>query len=241
MHITAIDEWSLATAVLGAVLLAEFFISRFWCRYLCPLGAFFALLQRVSPLKIRRNPDVCINCGKCDRACPTGLSPSRHVGLAAGDCIACGMCVDACPRQGALDFALPGRKRIVPVAAVGLSGILIFGLCYGAAKISGHWQTFSSSFQVKNPADKLFGWMTLQKMADETHLSVEQVLEITGLPPDTPVDVPVKRLPGVEDDAVTGALRAYFVKNPAPRSGRGEGKGRNRRLESREEATPSSL
>lgn len=96
-------------------------------------------------------------------------------------------------------------------------------------------------FQVENPADKLFGWMTLQKMADETHLSVEQVLELTGLPPDTPVDVPVKRLPGVEDDAVTGALRAYFVKNPAPRSGRGEGKGRNRRLESREEATPSSL
>src|ERR1035437_8790231 len=37
----------------------------FWCRYLCPYGALMGLVSLASPLRIRRETSLCIDCGKC--------------------------------------------------------------------------------------------------------------------------------------------------------------------------------
>lgn len=104
-----------------------------------------------SPIKIRRDADACIDCGKCARACPSNLPVNQLVQIRSVECTACMECVAACPAQDALQFSLVPRKaatsierwrrRTLRPAAVAVAlAIVFFGLVF-AAKASGHWQT----------------------------------------------------------------------------------------------------
>ena len=85
---------SLTAAIVIAVLfLLSFLIQNFWCRYLCPYGALMGLASLLSPLKIRRDSEACIDCGKCAQACPShlpvdqpGADPLRRVHRLHGLC-----------------------------------------------------------------------------------------------------------------------------------------------------------
>jgi polyferredoxin len=96
-----------------AIIAGGFFIPRFWCRYLCPQGLLLGLLQRISLIKIWRNPSGCLGCKLCDIACPAKLDiASANVIL--GDCIGCLECVATCPpKAGSLIVSL-GRPRLSP-------------------------------------------------------------------------------------------------------------------------------
>lgn len=77
------------------IIIASIFISRFFCRGLCPLGAMYGLVARFAILKIALNKDKCIDCGKCDAVCPVELDVRREVG--SSECLSCGDCVNVCP------------------------------------------------------------------------------------------------------------------------------------------------
>lgn len=81
-------------AVLIAVLLAAVFLYRGFCRFLCPLGAVYALLGRLSPVGVKTDGSRCTDCGACVTACPADI---RRVGDA--ECVQCGACVDRCPEK----------------------------------------------------------------------------------------------------------------------------------------------
>ncbi|WP_144436836.1 4Fe-4S binding protein [Thermosulfidibacter takaii] len=85
-------------AVLGLHLVTR----RFFCRYLCPLGALLAFLGSKRKLVISRNESMCVNCRLCDRVCPMDLKPSEY-GKASVYCWNCGECVDVCNKK-ALTF-----------------------------------------------------------------------------------------------------------------------------------------
>ena len=92
--------------VISAVVIAGgLFIPRFWCRYLCPQGAILSLIQRISPIAVRRNASTCIDCKRCDRVCPTRLEVSTASAV-RGNCIGCLSCVDACPVKNTLTVNL---------------------------------------------------------------------------------------------------------------------------------------
>ncbi len=76
-------------------------IERFWCRYLCPLGAVLALLNTISPFRPRVNAERCVSCGRCERACPIGIDPVRD-NTTHPECVRCFACVDVCRRPGAM-------------------------------------------------------------------------------------------------------------------------------------------
>lgn len=84
------------------VLVLELVTRRFYCRYCCPLGALLALAGMGRRLVVGQGGGNCTDCGRCDRACPMGLAPSRGESRSAY-CWNCGECVDACSHQ-ALDF-----------------------------------------------------------------------------------------------------------------------------------------
>ena len=86
-------------AILLVVVFASVAAHRPFCKYICPLGAFYSLFNRVSFLKIRVDKTACTSCGACAAACKMQVDPSRDPGSA--ECIRCGECVKACP-HGAL-------------------------------------------------------------------------------------------------------------------------------------------
>ncbi len=85
---------------------------RFYCRYLCPLGALLALIGSKRRLNVRRNSNACVSCGLCDRACPLGLKPSIDEGNSV-HCWNCGACVDACATN-ALSLEWHAPANILP-------------------------------------------------------------------------------------------------------------------------------
>ncbi|MEN8200799.1 MAG: 4Fe-4S binding protein, partial [Thermodesulfobacteriota bacterium] len=77
----------LAASIMGGIVLISFFLRNFWCRYLCPYGGLLGLLALFSPFQVRREEDNCIDCGKCDRICPSAIVVSRKKSVRTAECI----------------------------------------------------------------------------------------------------------------------------------------------------------
>ncbi|HDZ07457.1 NosR/NirI family protein [Pseudohongiella sp.] len=76
-------------AILGAILLACVVVPRFYCRYLCPLGAALGVVSFISPRRIKRVPQ-CQVCTVCEHACPTGAI--RRESIDFKECVRCDIC-----------------------------------------------------------------------------------------------------------------------------------------------------
>jgi polyferredoxin len=127
-------------AVVVLLGIASLFVQNFWCRYLCPYGALMGIAALASPLRIRRDPELCIDCGKCTKACPSALPVARLVTIRSAECTGCLQCVATCPAAGALAMAAPGRRRVPGWAVAAVVAGLFAGVC-GYARWSGHWRT----------------------------------------------------------------------------------------------------
>jgi len=125
---------------LAALVVLSVFIQNFWCRYLCPYGALVGLFALASPLRIRRNATLCIDCGKCARECPSRLPVDQLVSIKSAECTACLECVASCPVADALVMSA-GQQRAVPAWAIAATiAAIFFGTC-GFALATGHWHT----------------------------------------------------------------------------------------------------
>jgi polyferredoxin len=146
-------------SVIATLCLLSVFIQNFWCRFLCPYGALMGIVSTLSPAKIRRDPDACINCTKCAKACPASLPVDRLVQICSVECVACMECIAVCPAQYALQFSLSPRdaqhvaqspigmpaarwisRTLEPRLVAVVLALLFFGLV-GVARFTGHWQT----------------------------------------------------------------------------------------------------
>ena len=214
MHLSAgWSEFGYGTAVLFATLFAGVFIERFWCRCLCPLGAFLAFISKFSLVKVYRDKLKCINCGKCSVACPVGLTPDKDIIQGNGECITCGKCYSACPVDGAMNSGY--KNKNLTFLKTSIAGLLIFAAVVAGAKTVGYWETYASAppaTGVKS-VDNVFGWMNLEQIAKTVGLDIKSVLEASGLPEDTPKDISIKKIPGVDDEELKDALREYMQKN----------------------------
>ena len=97
------------------ILLLHLLTRRFYCRYLCPLGGLLALLGSRRRLRLVNRQEGCTACGRCDRSCPLGLTPSTGQGESAY-CWNCGSCIDSCAHRQ-LTFRMirkqgPGREQL---------------------------------------------------------------------------------------------------------------------------------
>lgn len=80
---------SILWAILIVVLIASVVVERFYCRYVCPLGAALGVLSLVSPLRIKRVPQ-CNVCKVCEHACPTGAIRGPDIDFK--ECVRCDIC-----------------------------------------------------------------------------------------------------------------------------------------------------
>lgn len=96
--------------VLVAVITASVFFYRFFCRFLCPLGAFYGLFNRIALLGIKLDRNKCTDCGLCISHCKMDIA---HVG--DHECINCGECIDVCPAKA---ISWKGSRLFVHANAV---------------------------------------------------------------------------------------------------------------------------
>ena len=112
---------------------ANIVIPRFFCRTLCPLGAFLGVLSRYSLFRINRDVHKCTDCNLCLTRCEGAADPMGKVRLS--ECFSCMNCIDDCP-EDALSFtmfnldtnqvvAAPDMSRRKVVFA-GISGVLAY-------------------------------------------------------------------------------------------------------------------
>ena len=97
--IGALFGWKMLTLIL--ILMAAIFVSRPFCKYLCPLGAFYALFNRFSFFQMHLDQDKCIDCGLCEKVCPMEVEVRKNINHP--ECIRCGRCKAVCPTQAIHD------------------------------------------------------------------------------------------------------------------------------------------
>ncbi|HUI52079.1 MAG TPA: 4Fe-4S binding protein [Terriglobales bacterium] len=137
--------------ILGVLVAASVFVPNFWCRFLCPYGALLGLTAWLSPVKIRRNPEPCIDCAKCAKACPSALPVDKLVKIQSVECTGCLECVAVCPAENALSMSLPPllmpkrRMFALPTWAMAAGIAVLFLGVAGFAKATGHWNTTISN------------------------------------------------------------------------------------------------
>jgi MauM/NapG family ferredoxin protein len=126
----------LVFAFFAGVLALSLLQPRFWCRYLCPLGAMLGLMSRTSVLRWTVDREKCTHCNRCARECKTGAIAENAEGYRVEECVECFNCESLCG-DGAIKFrfasplrsirrereAMPGglgltRRRFVQSAAV---------------------------------------------------------------------------------------------------------------------------
>lgn len=126
--------------VITLLTLFSLIIKNFWCRFLCPYGALLGLLALASPLWISRREEKCIQCKKCNAACPVGLEVANKKMIRGPECLGCGACVAACPADHCLQWT--GIKGVkIPPLFIPVALLLILLLFYTWARLSGHWHS----------------------------------------------------------------------------------------------------
>jgi polyferredoxin len=135
-------------AVVGA---SSFFFGNVWCRYICPLGGIYGAVGVLSPTNVVRDPEKCIDCGACNKACHALVDVQHLETVRAPECDGCQNCVTQCPAPGALEGRLLSRVRLSPwVWAALVVGLWL--LVYVVALLSGHWTAGLSPEAFKNAA-----------------------------------------------------------------------------------------
>lgn len=90
--------YGIGVGSLAVILLGMAIQERFFCQFLCPMGAYFSLLPVLPWTALRRNPDHCIpTCQACRKQCPVRMKLDDSI-LGNGECIACEKCTVICPR-----------------------------------------------------------------------------------------------------------------------------------------------
>lgn len=81
--------------LLAITILFSVIIYRPFCKYICPLGAFYSVFNPISVFRYRVDPGKCVHCGKCEEACQMQVNPVENANHP--ECIRCGRCKKACP------------------------------------------------------------------------------------------------------------------------------------------------
>lgn len=89
--------FNLKVTILVITLIGCMTCHRFFCKVLCPLGAIYGLLNKISFFQLHIKKELCIHCGKCAKTCKMNVNPVEEPKSA--ECIRCGECAQVCPQN----------------------------------------------------------------------------------------------------------------------------------------------
>jgi NapH/MauN family ferredoxin-type protein len=189
------EEKVFGYSILAIVFLVAVFSKNLWCRYFCPLGAFFGLVRKFSFLEIERNAKTCISCGICDQSCPANLKIATAETVDETDCVSCGKCVRNCP-ENSLRFAIFGQAITRKTFTIFVIILVILPLAI--APFTPFWKTKPESniINIKgevNTAD-IRGSNTLKYVIETTKVPLGEFQSKLGLPKDVDISLKLKEI-----------------------------------------------
>jgi len=120
--------------IIGILFLIILFLNRirprFWCRFLCPLGALLGVFSRFTLLTLEKDETKCTHCGACVSACQGAASPEPGQPWQNAECLLCFNCTNAC-KENALAFRFKGIRKKNATTDIGrraLMGGLLAGV-----------------------------------------------------------------------------------------------------------------
>lgn len=97
------------SVILIVTILLSIVIYRPFCKYICPLGAIYALFNKFSFYKIQVDEEKCTSCNACTKKCKMGVEPYKTPN--SSECIRCGDCVRGCPHKAICSNIDNGRRN----------------------------------------------------------------------------------------------------------------------------------
>ncbi|EKQ51895.1 MULTISPECIES: FMN-binding protein [unclassified Clostridium] len=136
------------------------FIERFFCRYLCPLGAILVILSKARILKIKKFRDKCGPCRICTNNCSMGIKLYQMNKVSSGECINCFKCIDVCSRKNAqLNILGENVNPLLPsaITIAAFTGVNALGSIINDATIKNSANnTATSSSDINKPEQKKY-------------------------------------------------------------------------------------
>lgn len=184
-------------SLLGVTVLGSFVYDRFFCKYLCPAGAFYAIIGKVSPTRIERSDDVCIHCNLCTKACPVNLDVAKLNRVTSAECINCNECVNVCPKKGALSVKT-FKKTVSPLVMIALVAGLFFIPLF-ATQAAGIYEVLPEAAKAneKSSFADLKGYMSITDSANAVGLSEEAFRVVMKIPATVPASTLMKGISAI--------------------------------------------
>jgi polyferredoxin len=150
-------EWGwLIFAIFLSAILLNLMIPRFYCRFICPLGALFGVIDRFAIWRIGKKQHECIDCKLCERDCEGGCEPTGNIRIS--ECVLCFNCLDQCKHDVIAYQSRPSAAGEVTDPDISrrgfalslVSGLFALGSIRLGNKLSSNWH-----YQVIRPPGSL--------------------------------------------------------------------------------------
>ncbi|MBD3267482.1 4Fe-4S binding protein [bacterium] len=92
------------------IVLLNLYKARFWCRYICPLGALLGVVGKNPLFRFEKDLESCNQCRLCVENCQGGAEPHTLTEWKPSECFYCWNCVPACPHNSiTFSFNVPKK------------------------------------------------------------------------------------------------------------------------------------
>ncbi|MBI9097919.1 MAG: 4Fe-4S binding protein [Spirochaetaceae bacterium] len=151
-----------------------------FCRYLCPMGGFLALVSKIGFLRIKRDDEKCIDCGACDLNCPAGLEISKKIETKSVECINCSECINTCPIEDTLYYSTPAKRhKPIKVSLILFGTLAIFVSVLSITSLTKQFVWKADTGLEKNVERLLYGPEKIHR--DNQMIHIVQIFQIHPL------------------------------------------------------------
>jgi len=153
--VSAYKEMWIGFLVMVAIIICALIVPRFFCKFLCPLGAAQTLFSSFSIFSLKNNKG-CGGCNKCLVTCPVSIKISKDDENISPECIRCMDCVDNCRIATDISLGLKmGKRKISPKAYAAMTMLLFFVVWLSIPKLWGG-STMVSGIALNNLKDGVY-------------------------------------------------------------------------------------